>query len=86
MNLKWDEVIFMMKQGVEGHPLSLMKSSKKLMKTFMLRDVYPFMNFINIVQKCQELFSMANRAGRRSLRRWSEKTCSQAHYVHCDPW
>jgi hypothetical protein len=56
-----------------GHPLSLMKSSKKLMKTFELTDVKLSMTFINNVQKCQELFSMAKRAGGRFLRRWNKK-------------
>jgi hypothetical protein len=42
-----------------------MKSSKKFMK--------PSINFINNVQKCQELFSMANRADGRFLRRWNKK-------------
>jgi hypothetical protein len=32
VNLKLEEVMFMMKSGVEGHPLSLMK-------TFVLTDV-----------------------------------------------
>jgi hypothetical protein len=31
----------------EGYSLSLMKSSKKSMKTFVLTDVQPSMNFIN---------------------------------------
>jgi outer membrane receptor for Fe3+-dicitrate len=36
-------------------------------------------DFIDNVQKCQELFSMAKKAGRRFLWRWNKKHRSQAH-------
>ena len=47
---------------VEGHPLSLIKSSKKTEEMIWINRLddpnQPLMNFMNNVQKCQELFFM----------------------------
>jgi hypothetical protein len=45
------------------------------------RRLKPSMNFINNVQKCQELFFMAKRAGGRFLRCWNKRTHSQAECI-----
>jgi hypothetical protein len=45
------------------------------------------MNFFNNVQKCEELFSMAKRAGGRFLRRWNKKVVprlSKSIAIHGD--
>jgi hypothetical protein len=52
----------------DGHPLSLMKSSK-IGENFCADRRLTIDELHHNVQKCQKLFPMSRRAGRRFLRR-----------------